>query len=145
MVKNAVVFCLFFFSYQRLASTSGSDQKKNRSQKSKTGRYWPVEVFTPVHGSSLQKQTEILAVLTTIHITVQRNVFGQLPLLSPEDVIGRDGPSVLWAVCCCRRWPYSKDRERQVHKCAENRRQPWKTKPFSFWFTATITFVWLFS
>ena len=44
-----------------------------------------------------------------------------------------DGPS---GSCCCR-WPYSQNRQSQVDKYAENRRQLWNSKPLSFCFTTT--------
>ena len=58
---------------------------------------------------------------------------------------GHDGPSFCSLGSCCYRWPYSKNKQSQVDKCAENRQQLWKTKPSSVCHATTGTFILPFS
>ena len=67
------------------------------------------------------KNQKYPTVLTTIHITTPRNLFG----------IGHDGPPFCSLDPCCFKWPYSKNRQSQVDKYAENRHK-FKNKQKNF-------------
>ena len=119
MVKNTL------FCHSSNLPAPPEEIKKKKEKKSETGPlttffstdWWKKKsIFTPLDGSSLQKQMELPAVMT-IHSTAKRNLFSQLQFLSQEHSIGCDGLSVPWALAAADGLTVKTDTVKLINVC----------------------------